>query len=587
MRKREIKKNKSKQYYFFKSLSYLKPYKGWAFMCLLSCLLVAVLSVFNPIFTEKVLTAFTNSDGKALLISASILLGLQLLQSFIHMIFWGTSADKLRARITKDIRYQATGSVLKLKTKNFDMYGSGNILQVVTGDTASLSGIYMNIIDVLMSTLSKVAIYVYIFFANYILGFYCILEFVVICFVYHMRIKTRMKDQTKLKNQSDKNMGFVNESIRGAREIKNYNIFDNMMEKADTSLKSLEKADAKFGQKQYQLFRVTCITKNIMTFLYIPLALLLIHFNLTTFAVAFTIFVFRTNVVSVIDWIMNTWEYVKDGGLYAERIFKVIDGYKEGFEEFPEKDQFKKLPKKLNVEIKDLTFSFNNENIVLKHLNLRIENNQKVAVVGESGSGKSTIIKLLNRTYDVERDKIFIGGYDICDFSQETLRNTITIVPQDPYIFNFSVIDNLRIINPNATRKQIETACKKAQIHNFITSLPNGYETYLGEGGSLLSGGQRQRLAIARAFLKDSSILIFDESTSALDNENQNEIKKAITNIGKNKIVIIIAHRLSTILDCNKIHLLKDGKIIASGTHEDLLSSSKEYMALYSYDILR
>ncbi len=579
-----LDKGKSKQYYFFKSLKFIKPYKGWAFVSVLSCLITAVISIMCPIYTEKTLTAFTSANGHDLIVNGALLLLFQLLISVIHMLLWGTSADRLKARVTKDIRYNILDSILKLKTENFDLYGSGYLIQVVSSDTTALSGIYTNMVDVFLSLLSKIAVYIYIFSANYILGFYCIFEFLVICFVYHFRIKERMKDQTKQKQESDKNIGFINESIRGVRDIKNNNIRTSILSKADKSLTSLEKIEKKYGQKQYQLFRVTVITRNVLTFLFIPLALLLINNNLVSFATAFTIFVFRTDATSVIDWMIGTWEYIKDGGLYAERIFNVLNGYRKGFENFPEKDYFKKLTKKPDIQIKELSFSYNDGEKVLNNLSLDISPCSKIAIIGESGSGKSTILKLLNRTYDVERGKIFIGGHDVLDFSNETLRNTITIVPQDPYIFNFSILENLKIINPNANVNQIKKACKKAQIHDFIMSQPNKYDTILGEGGTRLSGGQKQRLAIARAFLKDSPVLIFDETTSALDNENQSKIIDAINNISRDKIVILVAHRLSTIVNADIIYLLKDGKILTSGSHKDLLENCYEYQKLYLHE---
>ena len=160
----------------------------------------------------------------------------------------------------------------------------------------------------------------------------------------------------------------------------------------------------------------------------------------------------------------------------------------------------------------------------------------------------------------------------------------VTSVSQDPYIFNFSIEDNLKIVNPKASKKQIENACKKAQIHDYIISLPEGYKTMVGESGVKLSGGQKQRLAIARAFLKDSPIIIFDEATSSLDNENQQKIKTAIDNISENKTVIVVAHRLSTILDADKIYLIKDGSIVCEGSHQELLQSSAEYRKLYRQD---
>lgn len=470
---------------------------------------------------------------------------------------------------------------LRFKIRNFDLNSSGRLLQVISGDTANLATVYNKIIDMIMSMMAKLAVFVYIFCANYILGFYCLLEFLLVCFTYHFRIKARMNDQRAMKLSEDKNIGLVNETIRGVRDIKNFNIKDSILKKNDTALEEVEKLDAKFGAKQYQLYRVTQITRDVMAFLYIPLALLLIYFNMTTFAIAFTIFVFRDNIVSIVDWFMETWEYVKDGELYAERIFKVIDGWEEGFETFPEKDLFKSLPKNPDIEIKDLTFSYDGNEDVLKNLNLQIQHGKKVAIIGASGGGKSTILKLLNKSYEVPDGTIFIGGHDINEFSETTLRKIITIVPQDPYIFNFSILENLKIFNPKATKRQIISACKKAQIYDFIMQQPEKFETLLGEGGTRLSGGQKQRLAIARAFLKDSPIFIFDESTSALDNENQGKIKEVINSIGRDKIVITVAHRLSTIVDADEIFFMKDGKILTSGTHKELLKNCQEYKNLY------
>lgn len=574
-------KEKENGRYFLRSLKYLKPYKGLLSITIICCVMTAILYSFVPYFTEKTITAFTSGDAKMLLYYALMLLVFKLGHSVVFYFLWGNFAFKLKAKVTKDIRFNTVFNTLNLKVRNFDLNSSGQLLQIVSADTSSLANIYNLIIDMFMSMVTKLAILVYIFIANYILGFYCILEFVLVCATYNLRIKARMKDQRELKISEDKNIGLVNETIRGVRDIKNYNIQDSIMEKNDRALCELEKLDFKFGSKQYKLYRITEITKHIMAFLYIPLALLLIHFNLTTFAIAFTIFIFRQDIVSIVDWFMSSWEKVKDGELFAERIFKVIDGWEEGFENFPAKDKFKKLPKKPDIEIKDLTFSYDNHKNILKNFSIKIESGKKIAIIGASGEGKSTVLKLLNKSYEVENSKIFIGGNDINDFSRETLRNTITIVPQDPYIFNFSVYDNLRIFNPKASKKQIESACKKAQIYDYIMQLPDKFDTLLGENGTKLSGGQKQRLAIARAFLKNSPIFIFDETTSALDNENQSKIKEVIDGITREKIVIIVAHRLSTIVDADEIFLMKDGRIVTSGKHRELLKSCREYKSLY------
>jgi len=289
MKNRKTKEKKN-TYYFIKSLSYIKPYKGKAFTCILSCALFAGLSVMVPVYTEKTLTAFTNADGRGLLISSALLLLFQVLSSLSHLLLWGNAADKLKASISKDIRYNTLDSILRLKTKNFDLYGSGRLVQVISSDTNSLATIYNCLVDVFMSILSNFAIVIYIFASSVYLGLYCILEFLIVAIIYKIRLKIRLRDQAEQKKSMDKNTSLIMETIKGVRDIKNYNIHDTIMEKANESLTELEKIEGRFGSKQYKLYRTSAIVKNILAFLFIPFALLLIHYKLTTFAIAFTIF---------------------------------------------------------------------------------------------------------------------------------------------------------------------------------------------------------------------------------------------------------------------------------------------------------
>lgn len=178
-----------------------------------------------------------------------------------------------------------------------------------------------------------------------------------------------------------------------------------------------------------------------------------------------------------------------------------------------------------------------------------------------------------------------VDDIPIKDFTEDALRQNIAIIRQEPFIFNKTILENLKIIDPYMSLKKIRNACKLAEIDEYIMSLPNKYDTMIGEGGINLSGGQKQRLAIARVLLKDSKIILFDEATSALDNENQNKIKIAIDNLVENHTIIIVAHRLSTIMDADFIYLIDDGKVVASGTHKQLLKKSKIYKSLYENEI--
>ena len=224
------------------------------------------------------------------------------------------------------------------------------------------------------------------------------------------------------------------------------------------------------------------------------------------------------------------------------------------------------------------------EYYINKLISLRDKNIIKV-LTGIRRAGKSTIFSLLAKLYTINDGQILIDNIDINELDEESIRNNITIISQNPYIFNMTIRENLKIVKEGLTEDEMIKACKLAKIHDFIMELPDGYDTLVGEGGLTLSGGQRQRLAIARAFVQKTEIILFDEATSALDNETQKGIQDAINNMKNKYTILIIAHRLSTVINSDRIMIIDDGKVIASGTHEELLKSNKEYKKLYELDL--
>ena len=235
------------------------------------------------------------------------------------------------------------------------------------------------------------------------------------------------------------------------------------------------------------------------------------------------------------------------------------------------------------IEFKNVKFKYSeDEDYTLNGLNLKVVPNKKIAVVGKSGNGKSTIFNLLLRYFDSTTGEILIDGINIKDLTEKSLRENISIIRQAPFLFNLTILENFKLVKPNVTLKEVRKYCKEAYIDDYIMSLPNKYNTVIGEGGINLSGGQKQRLAIARTLLLNTKIILFDEATSALDNESQEYIKKTINNLVKDHTIIIVAHRLSTIVDADIINIIDKGKLESSGTHEELLKTSKVYKTLYS-----
>ena len=309
----------------------------------------------------------------------------------------------------------------------------------------------------------------------------------------------------------------------------------------------------------------------------IVLLIYLISKGKLTISLALVAYNYMYNVTSVTYYISTLLETLKDFNLSTSRIFNIIYG-----DEFPkEKFGTKHLDKvEGNFEFKNVTFAYKDRN-VLENLNFKVNANETIAFVGKSGSGKTTIFNLLCKMYDIKQGEITIDGVNIKDLDKDTIRGNITIISQNPYIFNMSIKDNLKIVKKDITDEEIKEVCKLACLDKFIETLPDKYDTIVGEGGITLSGGERQRLAIARAFAQKTEIILFDEATSALDNETQTAIQKAIENLKKDYTILIIAHRLSTVINSDRILFLNNGKVEAEGTHEELLKNCVEYKNLY------
>ena len=540
------------------------------------------INIIYPILTAKQLVALTSSLYEQLLYVALMCFGLSILSDFTTVILRKNTQVFFRGT-TKDIQINAAKEILKIELSSIDKCGSGTFIQRINNDTDEMSRIFTRGMGFLTAILTDIGIFVAIFIINKLIFFYFLLGSSILTLLHLVRVRKMNEADKIFRKQKEKTNSLVGELVRGIRDIKMLYAKNSFVDEIDNNIDALTQSQFNLRDVDVSYNCFIGIVEDTLEFLLIILCVYMILNGYLTVASALVLYNYRSRVLrNLMQNVGNLLEEVKAFNLSCNRVFSVIDDNEFKKEKFGN-DTIEKING--NFEFKNVHFSYK-ENEVLKGLSFKVKTNETVAFVGKSGVGKTTIFSLLCKLYDVDSGKILIDGKDINTLDEESIRNNITIISQNPYIFNLSIKDNFRLVKKDVTDNDIKKACELACLDDFIKDLPNGYDTIVGEGGIMLSGGQRQRLAIARAFIQDTKIILFDEATSALDNETQGYIQQAINNMKDKYTILIIAHRLSTIINSDRIMLVDDGKIKEHGTHEELLSKSKIYKRLYENELL-
>ena len=485
----------------------------------------------------------------------------------------------LETKFMKNVSKDLYRKIDNLPAQAFEEIGVGEFINRLYNDTERVMDLLSKLIRLICKSLVVIIVIILAFSISLILGIEIIIFGIIMGLISYKFFPKIKKTQEKIKEQSDNYVKAATENITGISEIKALGIKQNVEKNIFLFLDKLFKDNRKI--RTYEIFYYSL--NNLVYFILQFIILFTCGYFFINGKIEYSVFIMMEMYIWRVDEVV---ESISDFGVSynkvtvsLKRIDEIINNRLYNDEKFGEKT-LENVVGQINFNNVSFRYSTDEEN-TLNNLNLEIKPNKKIAIVGRSGNGKSTIFNLLLRYFDITEGEILIDGVNIKELAEQSLRNTISIIRQSPFLFNLSILDNFRLVKDSITIDEIRVCCKKAYIDDYIMSLPNQYNTIIGEGGVNLSGGQKQRLAIARTLLINTKVILFDEATSALDNESQEFIKKTIDNLVKDHTVIIVAHRLSTIIDADIINVIDKGKLVSSGTHKELLNKSEVYKKLY------
>ena len=546
-------------------------------------LIAGIAEIATGYLNGAAVESITNMALKNAVIYLLIYLGIELLSHAIIENYAGAMLEKIESKLTRKLGYYTYEKALNMPSYAYEEKTSGEVINRITTDADSLSFSFGHLLSAVSSLIGSLVVIIYIFLNSWIVGLEIVI-FVLLLFLIIRKYNPILKQAHKERKEKQDNFtSLVTESIRGIREIKTLGIKNSLLKDMTDIIKSIfQKSKNEIDVRKGFTLQTRILKGFLEVGVFITCVILIYYKQISlTFFISMTYYVYR--YMWLIENFNNLTQTYQKLVVSLGRVNEILENRLYEDEKFGEKEISKT---KGIIEFKDITFGYPNEQITLNKFNLVLEPNKKIAIVGKSGQGKSTLFNLITRIFDPIEGQILLDGVNIKDLTETSLRKNISIIRQEPFIFNRTIKENFKLIDGRIPLATIRKYTKMAYLDDYIMSLPKKYETVLGESGVNLSGGQKQRLSIARTLAKESKVILFDEATSALDNQSQEYIKQAIDNLTKSHTVVIVAHRLSTIMDADVIHIVDQGKIVASGTHDELLKTNEIYKNLYETESL-
>jgi ATP-binding cassette subfamily B protein len=567
-----------------KFLSYYKPYGRMFIILMLSAFLVAAITLIFPLciryITKNVLEAgMPDALGQIYKVGA-IMLGLIAVQTACGY-FVDYRGHAMGAMMESDLRSELFEHYQKLSFRFYDEQKTGQLMSRITNDLFSLAELYHHgPEDIVISLVKFIGGFVILLNINVqlTLAVFLVLPILAIYAVYfnkrmHLALKRNKERIGDINAQ-------VEDNLAGIRVVKSFANEETEKEKfASENHRFLESRKNGYKNEAYFSEGVDALTQLIMVVVVVFGGASIVHASLDL-PDLITFLLYIGNFIEPIQKFLHVAMQYQEGITGFERFMEIIE-IEPDIQDAPNAIELSSVEG--NVEFRNVGFKYReNHAYVLKNISLDVPAGDYVALVGSSGVGKTTLCSLIPRFYEVSEGDILLDGLNIKDIALSSLRRNVGVVQQDVYLFAGTVFDNIRYGKPTAGRNEIIEAAKKANAHNFILELPDGYDTDIGQRGVKLSGGQKQRLSIARVFLKNPPVLIFDEATSALDNESEKVVQDSLETLARNRTTFVIAHRLSTIRNAKRIIVLTDRGIDEQGTHEELMGIEGTYARLYN-----
>lgn len=563
-----------------KFFSYYKPHKKIFALDMLASFMVSMLGMFYPIVTRTMLNDFIpNRAYDMIILFGCILLALYIIRMLLDY-FIQYAGHMVGVKMQAQMRSDMFNHLQRLPYSFYDNNETGKIMSRMTNDLWEVSELaHHGPENVIISSISIIASFIYLSTINIwltLIIFVCAPLLMLISFRYRKRMRKAFTESKKAVAEIN---GALESSISGIRVTK---AFDNSKEESA----KFEKGNEYFVDARKDSYKAmgafhstTTFVTNVFNVIVLIAGGLFLYDGAITFA-DYTTFIVSINLfLGPVNTLIMFTEQFQNGTTGFKRFLEILEAKPEVDREGAR--DIERLEG--NIRLENVTFEYEENNEVIKNMTLDVKKGDVFALVGPSGGGKTTICHLLPNFYKVESGAIYIDGIDIRDITMSSLRRNIGIVQQDVFLFNSSIKDNILYGKPDATDEEVILAAKRANIHEFVISLKDGYDTRIGERGVKLSGGQKQRLSIARVFLKNPPILILDEATSALDNTTEIMIQESLNELCKGRTTIVVAHRLSTVKNANEIAVISGGEIIEQGTHEELIKiENGTYAHLYS-----